>query len=48
MVVHIKETITPMAVELMDEAVKHASERSAPIVLTLNTPGGNLAATFLG
>jgi len=45
-VVKLDGTITPMSAELVDEALSQASENSQPVLLLLNTPGGNLDATF--
>ncbi|RLI32525.1 nodulation protein NfeD, partial [Candidatus Bathyarchaeota archaeon] len=35
-----------MSVELLREALSYAEKNNYPIILTLNTPGGSLDATF--
>jgi membrane-bound serine protease (ClpP class) len=45
LVVRLEGTITTMSVELVNEALAYAEARNQPVVLTLDTPGGNLDAT---
>ncbi|MFQ6134357.1 MAG: nodulation protein NfeD [Nitrososphaerales archaeon] len=45
-VVSLEGSITTMSVELVKEALSSASASATPVILTINTPGGNLDATF--
>lgn len=46
LLVKLEGTISTMSVELLKEALNYAEKNNYPIILTLNTPGGSLDATF--
>ncbi len=46
MVVTLEGSITPMSTELVKEALSSASKSTSVVILTINTPGGSLDATF--
>jgi len=45
-VLNFEGTISTMSVELLKEALTYAETANLPIVLLINTPGGNLDSTF--
>ena len=46
MIVTLEGSISPMSYELVNEALDSASASGSLIILIINTPGGNLDATF--
>lgn len=44
--VKLEGTITAMSAELVEEAINYATSQNIPIILTIDTPGGSLDATF--
>ncbi|MGP3704209.1 MAG: NfeD family protein [Candidatus Bathyarchaeota archaeon] len=46
LLVKLEGTISTMSSELLKEALGYAEKHSYPVILTLNTPGGSLDATF--
>ncbi len=45
-IVNLEGSITTMSVELVREALNSAAVSATPVILTINTPGGSLDATF--
>ena len=46
LIVTLEGSISPMSSELVNEALNSASASGTPVILVINTPGGNLDATF--
>ena len=46
LIVTLEGSISPMSSELVNEALNSASASGTPVILMINTPGGNLDATF--